>query len=159
MKLATPLEKIKGVGPKTAQALAAAGLKTISDALDFLPRAYDDYSTAVNIADLQPGKVTVKARCESVSTRIVRRGLRITTAVLADKSGKVKAVWFNQPYRETQLKSDAEFIFSGQFGMQYNRYQKSPPKNRARFDEKYSSDYGFFARDFAGKHYSAPKIG
>ena len=127
MKLTTPLEQIKGVGPKTAQALAAAGLKTISDALDFLPRAYDDYSTAVNITDLQPGKVTVKARCESVSTRIVRRGLRITTAVLADKSGKVKAVWFNQPYRETQLKSDAEFIFSGQFGMQYNRYQINNP--------------------------------
>ena len=127
MKLTTPLEQIKGVGPKTAQALAAAGLKTISDALDFLPRAYDDYSTAVNIADLQPGKVTVKARCESVSTRIVRRGLRITTAVLADKSGKVKAVWFNQSYRETQLKSDAEFIFSGQFGMQYNRYQINNP--------------------------------
>ena len=127
MKLTTPLEQIKGVGPKTAQALAAAGLKTISDALDFLPRAYDDYSTAVNIADLQPGKVTVKARCESVSTRIVRRGLRITTAVLADKSGKVKAVWFNQPYRETQLKSDAEFIFSGQFGIQYNRYQINNP--------------------------------
>ena len=127
MKLTTPLEQIKGVGPKTAQALAAAGLKTISDALNFLPRAYDDYSTAVNIADLQPGKVTVKARCESVSTRVVRRGLRITTAVLADKSGKVKAVWFNQPYRETQLKSDAEFIFSGQFGMQYNRYQINNP--------------------------------
>ena len=127
MKLTTPLEQIKGVGPKTAQALAAAGLKTISDALDFSPRAYDDYSTAVNIADLQPGKVTVEARCESVSTRIVRRGLRITTAVLADKSGKVKAVWFNQPYRETQLKSDAEFIFSGQFGMQYNRYQINNP--------------------------------
>ena len=127
MKLTTPLEQIKGVGPKTAQALAVAGLTTVSDALNFLPRAYDDYSTAVNIADLHPGKVTVKARCESVSTRIVRRGLRITTAVLADKSGKVKAVWFNQPYRETQLKSDAEFIFSGQFGMQYNRYQINNP--------------------------------
>ena len=127
MKLTTPLEQIKGVGPKTAQALTVAGLTTVSDALNFLPRAYDDYSTAVNIADLQPGKVTVKARCESVSTRIVRRGLRITTAVLADKSGKVKAVWFNQPYRETQLKSDAEFIFSGQFGMQYNRYQINNP--------------------------------
>ena len=127
MKLTTPLEQIKGVGPKTAQALAAAGLTMVSDALNFLPRAYEDYSTAVNIADLQPGKVTVKARCESVSTRVVRRGLRITTAVLADKSGKVKAVWFNQPYRETQLKSDAEFIFSGQFGMQYNRYQINNP--------------------------------
>ena len=102
MKLTTPLEHIKGVGPKTAQALAAAGLETVADALDFLPRAYDDYSAAVSIADLQPGKVTVRAHCESISTRIVRRGLRITTAVLADDSGKVKAVWFNQPYRESQ---------------------------------------------------------
>ena len=127
MKLTTPLERIKGVGPKTAQALSAAGLETVADALDFLPRAYDDYSAAVNIADIQPGKVTVRAHCESVSTRIVRRGLRITTAVLADDSGKVKAVWFNQPYRESQLKSDAEFMFSGQFGMQYNSYQISNP--------------------------------
>ena len=85
--LTTSLEQIKGVGPKTAQALSAAGLETVADALDFLPRAYDDYSAAVNIADLQPGKVTVRARCESISTRIVRRGLRITTAVLADDSG------------------------------------------------------------------------
>ena len=190
MKLTTPLEQIKGVGPKTAQALAAAGLKTISDALDFLPRAYDDYSTAVNITDLQPGKVTVKARCESVSTRIVRRGLRITTAVLADKSGKVKAVWFNQPYRETQLKSDAEFIFSGQFGMQYNRYQINNPsvelakevakasmENASGIQPVYKSIKNlrpktvqdlmknirpimdFFTRNFAGKYYSAPKIG
>ena len=127
MKLTTPLEQIKGVGPKTAQALAAAGLTMVSDALNFLPRAYEDYSIAVNIADLQPGKVTVKAHCESVSTRIVRRGLRITTAVLADKSGKVKAVWFNQPYREAQLKSGAEFVFSGQFGMNYNSYQINNP--------------------------------
>ena len=125
--LTTSLEQIKGVGPKTAQALSAAGLETVADALDFLPRAYDDYSAAVNIADLQPGKVTVRARCESISTRIVRRGLRISTAVLADDSGKVKAVWFNQPYRESQLRSDAEFMFSGQFGMQYNSYQISNP--------------------------------
>lgn len=125
--LTTSLKHIKGVGPKTAQALSAAGLETVADALDFLPRAYDDYSAAVNIADLQPGQVTVRARCESISTRIVRRGLRITTAVLADDSGKVKAVWFNQPYRESQLRSDAEFMFSGQFGMQYNSYQISNP--------------------------------
>lgn len=127
MKLTTSLEKIKGVGPKTAAALMAAGLVTVEDALDFLPRAYDDYSTAVNIADLQPGKVTVRAHCESVSTRIVRRGLRLTTAVLADDSGKVKAIWFNQPYRETQLKNADEFLFSGEFGMSRNQYQITNP--------------------------------
>lgn len=127
MKLTTALEKIKGVGPKTATALAAAGLRTVEDALNFLPRRYDDYSTSMKIAELMPGKVAIRARCESVSTRIVRRGLRLTTAVLADDSGKVKAIWFNQPYRETQLKSADEFLFSGEFGMNRNQYQITNP--------------------------------
>lgn len=127
MKLTTSLELIKGVGPKTATALSNAGLDTVEDALNFLPRRYDDFSEAVKISELMPGNVVVRARCESISTRPVRRGLRLTTAVLADDSGKVKAVWFNQPYRETQLKSGKEFMFSGQFGMQYNSYQLTNP--------------------------------
>lgn len=127
MRLNTPLSAIKGVGPKTYEALSAAGLHTVEDALNNLPRRYDDYSEVVKIADLKPGKVAVRARCESVETRPVRRGMRITTATLYDDSGKVKAVWFNQPYRDTQLKSDKWFLFSGQFGMQYNRYQITSP--------------------------------
>ena len=127
MKLSTPLSSIKGVGPKTEEALMGAGLKTIEDALVYLPRRYDDFSEVVSIVDLKPGNVVVRARCESVSTRPVRRGMRITTAVLADATSKVKAVWFNQPYRETQLKSGKEFLFSGQFVFQYNRYQLQNP--------------------------------
>ncbi len=125
--LSTSLEHVKGVGPKTAEALSAAGLETVEDALNFFPRRYDDYSTSVKIAELMPGKVTIRARCESVSTRIVRRGLRLTTATLADDSGKVKAIWFNQPYRETQLKTAEEFLFSGEFGMSRNQYQITNP--------------------------------
>ena len=57
----------------------------------------------------------------------MRRGLRLTTATLADDSGKVKAIWFNQPYRETQLKNADEFLFSGEFGMSRNQYQLTNP--------------------------------
>ena len=71
--------------------------------------------------------MTIRAYCESVSTRIVRRGIRLTTATLADDSGKVKAIWFNQPYRETQLKSNGEFLFSGEFGLNRNQYQITNP--------------------------------
>lgn len=105
----------------------AAGLGTVEDALGFLPRRYDDYSHAVRIADLTPGKVVIRARCEAISTRIVRRGLRLTTATLADDSGKVKAIWFNQPYRETQLAGGGEFLFSGEFGLSRNQYQITNP--------------------------------
>ncbi len=127
MNLVSSLEKVKGVGAKTGEQLALAGLRTVEDLVDFLPRTHEDFSEVVSIVDINPGKATIKARCEKIATRPVRRGLRITTATLADESGKLQAVWFNQPYRETQLKSGEEFYFSGEFEFNYNKYQLSNP--------------------------------
>lgn len=127
MNLATSLEKIKGVGPQASAHFAAAGLFTVGDLITFLPRTYEDYSHVTRIADIQPGKVTVKARCEKIETRPVRRGMRVTTATLADDSGKIQAVWFNQPYRATQLKGGGEYFFSGEFEFSYNRFQLTNP--------------------------------
>lgn len=127
MNLLTPIDKIKGVGSKINEQLSSAGIKTVGDLISFYPRAHEDFSRVVDIADIRPGKATIKAKCESISTRPVRRGLRITTATLADKTGKLQAVWFNQPYREKQLKTGEEFYFSGEFEFNYNRYQLSGP--------------------------------
>ena len=127
MNISAPLGQVKGVGEKTGAEFAAAGIHTIYDLITFLPRAYEDFSHVTSIADIKPGKLTIKARCEKIATRPVRRGLRITTATLADDSGKLQAVWFNQPYRETQLKSGEEFFFSGEFEFNYNKYQLSNP--------------------------------
>ena len=118
---------IKGVGEKTGAQFASAGIRTVNDLITFLPRAYEDFSHVTAIADIKPGKLTIKARCEKIVTRPVRRGLRITTATLADDTGKLQAVWFNQPYRETQLKSGEEFFFSGEFEFNYNKYQLTNP--------------------------------
>lgn len=127
MNLMTPLDHIKGVGPKTAEDFQLAGLQTVNDLITFLPRAYEDFSQVTAIADVHPGKLTIKAKCEKITTRPVRRGLRITTATLADETGKLQAVWFNQPYREKQLKTGEEFYFSGEFEFNFNRYQLSNP--------------------------------
>lgn len=64
----------------------------------------------------------------------------MTTAVLADTSGKVQAVWFNQPYRETQLKSKDEFYYSGEFAFKYNKYQLSNPTVEAVKDVQVQTD-------------------
>jgi len=128
MNLRTPLEAIKGVGPKTAEQLEVAGLVTVGDLITFLPRKYEDYSEVVKVADITPGKRTIKACAESVEIKRVRRGMTVTTATLSDGGAKLKAVWFNQPYRATQLKdSTTEFYFSGEFEFSYNRYQLTNP--------------------------------
>lgn len=121
------IEQVKGIGEKTAEQLRAGGIHTVYDLITFLPRGYDDYSNVTQIANIQPGNVTIRARCEKVVTRPVRRGMRITTATLYDDSGKIQAVWFNQPYRETQLKTGETFLFTGTFEFSYNRYQLSNP--------------------------------
>lgn len=123
----TSLQHIKGVGPKTYEQLSAAGLRTVRDIIEFLPRKHEDFSQVIDIAEIAPGKATIRARCETVHTKPVRRGLRITTATLVDDSGKLQAVWFNQPYRASQLSGNDEFYFSGEFEFNYNRYQLTNP--------------------------------
>lgn len=140
MNFAARVETIKGVGEKTAEQFAAAGIHTVNDLVLFLPRKHEDFSDIVSIADIHPGKQTIKARCEKVATRPVRRGLRITTATLADSTGKLQAVWFNQPYRETQLKSGDEFFFSGDFEFNYNKYQLTNPTAEKASEVPISSD-------------------
>lgn len=141
MNLLSPLEKVKGIGEKTGEQFALANLHTVGDLINFLPRKHEDFSEVVKIADIHPGTATIKARCESISTRPVRRGLRITTATLADDSGKLQAVWFNQPYRATQLsKGDEEFYFSGMFEFNYNKYQLSNPSAEKVSDMPVNTD-------------------
>lgn len=141
--LTSSVSELKGVGEKTAEAFARVGIKTVKDLIDWLPRRHEDFSAVTSISELRPGRVTILARCESVETKQVRRGLRITTATLTDGKDKLRAVWFNQPYRATQIKSDQPFLFSGTFEFTYNRYQLTNPaveKPRA-FAEMESTEF------------------
>lgn len=127
MNLSMPLYELDGVGDKTYEALQRAGLRTVKDLVHYLPRTYDDYSHPSTIQDLKPGKVTIIAEVESCDTRPVRRGMKITTAILSDGTSKLKAVWFNQPYRTSQFKSGEKYLFTGTFEFSYNRYQLTNP--------------------------------
>lgn len=122
----SPITVIKGIGEQSAEKFLRLGLKTVGDLLYFLPRRYEDFSQITSIQDVRPGKTTLQARVEDATGRYVRR-LHITEAVLADKTGKLRAVWFNQPYRLEQLKKGEEFYFSGIYERQRNRYVLSNP--------------------------------
>lgn len=131
MNLESSLSSIKGVGPKTAEKLATSGFETVGDIINFLPRAYEDFSQVMKIGDLMPGKVTVKVKAEKVSTRKPRFRMTITEATLRDDTGAVRAVWFNQFYRQKQLETGEEFYISGVFEFARGRYQLTNPSVEA----------------------------
>lgn len=127
MNTALPVSEIKGVGPKTAELLRNAGLRTVRDLIYFLPRKHEDFSQVTAVTAVRPGKVTIRVTVEAVKSRRVRRGMHITEATLVDKTGKMAAVWFNQSYRASQLSAGTEFYMSGEFGLQYKKYQLTNP--------------------------------
>lgn len=127
MDLARPIEEVKGIGPKTAEVLNKAGIFTLRDLVYHLPRDYENFQQAQNIADLKPGKVTVRARVEAISSRHIRGRLTLTEATLRDKTGAIKAIWFNQPYRAKQFTEHHEYYFSGEMKLSYGRYQLQNP--------------------------------
>ncbi|MFV0484778.1 MAG: ATP-dependent DNA helicase RecG [Candidatus Saccharimonadales bacterium] len=123
MDMNAPVREVKGIGEKTAEALAEGGILTMRDLLYYLPRNYENFQMAGKISELKPGKVTLKAKVESIKTSRRRRNLAITEATLRDDSGACRAVWFNQSYREKQFEKDTEYYFSGEFEFSYSKYQ------------------------------------
>lgn len=127
MNLNSSLELVKGVGEKTLEKFENANLRTVGDILEFFPRKYEDFASLTDLSEIKPGKVLFKARAEKISIRRVRRGMTITEAILTDGKEKIKAIWFNQPYRVKQLQDEDDFFFSGKFEFNYNRYQITNP--------------------------------
>ena len=94
--LETPIQFIKGVGPKLAEAIARRGVLTVEDALYLIPHRYEDRRELRSVAKLRPG-VTEVFSGEVVSAGIApsRKGRRFFEAVVFDGSGQITLKWFN----------------------------------------------------------------
>jgi ATP-dependent DNA helicase RecG len=98
--LTTPLQFLKGVGPRRAADLARAGLQTVDDLLHRFPLRYEDRGRLRPIASLYPGEAaSVSGRLLSCGLRATRRpGFKIFEALVGDESGAIRATWLNQPF-------------------------------------------------------------
>jgi ATP-dependent DNA helicase RecG len=104
-----------GIGPKLAETLAGAGVHTLRDLLRYFPREHLDYRRRDRIRTLRYGeRTTIVATVESVRTRHIRAKLTVTTAVVADDSGRIQISWFNQPYLERELRTGRRLAISGE---------------------------------------------
>jgi len=98
--LGTPLQFLKGVGPRRAADLARAGLTTVEDLLYRFPMRYEDRSRLQPIASLKPAMLaSVSGRIVSCGLRSTRRpGFKIFEALIADRSASLRVVWLNQAF-------------------------------------------------------------
>jgi ATP-dependent DNA helicase RecG len=116
-RLSTPIQYVKGIGPKLALLFERKGIRTVEDALYFLPRAYEDRRRLRKIADLEAG------RRETGFGEVVLSGMaffpsrrkRIFQAVVSDGSGTITLKWFHghERYLKDRFKKGRKLIFSG----------------------------------------------
>ena len=119
---------IKGVGPKKSGYLAKIGVNTVEDILYYLPKRYEDRSSVTAIKDLKPGEnKTVQGEIITLSSRTSRAGASIFQAVVADPTGSIHVVWFNQPYLRDMLKAGDKVILYGKAEI-YDRLQMVQPE-------------------------------
>ena len=86
--------------PEQKRALTKLGIRTIRNLLYHFPARYESAGQATTIASLAPGaEVTLYGTVRKPETRKSWKSRRpMAEATLEDASGKIKLMWFNQPY-------------------------------------------------------------
>ncbi|HET7555036.1 MAG TPA: OB-fold nucleic acid binding domain-containing protein, partial [Gaiellaceae bacterium] len=121
-----PVSSLGGVGPALDKKLAKLGLRTVRDLLEHAPHRYEAAVPERRIADLlAEEEAAIAGEVRSVSVRRPRRNLAIVNARVADDSGDVVAVWFNQAWLEEKLRPGTHVRLRGQLkrgGFQVRSY-------------------------------------
>ena len=108
------VERLKGVGDKKQAALAEMGIRTVHDLLTTYPRRWVDRTNECRVSDLRPGVETlVLVTVRSIQKRQTRNRKYVVEAVVGDGSGRFHVVFFNQPWRERQLREGLQIALFG----------------------------------------------
>ena len=109
-----PVTRLKGVGEKKAAGLAHADIFTVLDLLTHYPRRYIDRTREASIGSLAEGdEGMVLAEVERVESRRTRNRRTMVTVRVTDGTGKMTLTFFNQPWRERQLRVGMQAVVFG----------------------------------------------
>jgi ATP-dependent DNA helicase RecG len=118
------------VGDKTAKAVEKAlGLTTVGEFIRHYPRRMNSRGDLTDLSQLVEGEdATVQAEIESASSRRIP-GRKLTILEVTIRSGTQKASlsFFNQPWRERELRPGMHGLFAGKVGRFRNRMQLNSP--------------------------------
>ena len=111
----TPLQFLKGVGPRKAADLKKAGLNTVEDLLFRFPRRYEDRSRLQKIISLRPGMTAaIAGKVLNAGLAHTRRpGFKLFSALVQDESGQIQAVWPNQAFLKDVIRSQQRIVLFG----------------------------------------------
>jgi len=129
--LVTPIQYLKGIGPKRAKSFSKLGINTIEDLLYYFPRRYEDRTKFISISKLQEGQTyTIKAQVLAKGERqsFRRKGFNIIEVAVGDSTGKIFCVWFNQPYLKEYFKVGLTLILYGRIERYAGRLQMNSPE-------------------------------
>src|SRR5437870_5901980 len=112
--LQTALQFVKGVGPQRARQLGRKDLRTVEDALFFVPLRHEDRTRLTPLRELQPGAThTCSGVIVGLSPPPPGRSRVPFSVMLRDESGYLTASWFGGAYLSRVLKRGQRLILHG----------------------------------------------
>ncbi|MBU0476822.1 ATP-dependent DNA helicase RecG [Patescibacteria group bacterium] len=138
MTLLTTIEKIPRVGPQYQKRLKKLGIKTVRDLLFHFPHRYEDFSNIIPISKIKIGETCcLQGKILEINTKKTwKKRLFLTQAILEDKTGAIKVIWFNQPYLASNLKSQDEVCLAGKVLSDENGTYLTNPAHERIFETK-----------------------
>jgi ATP-dependent DNA helicase RecG len=128
--LQSPLQYLKGVGPRRAADLQRVGLHTVEDLLYRFPIRYEDRGSFQTIASLKPGvAASVVGEIVSAGIRPTRRPrFKIFEMLVRDRTGALRAIWFNQPFLKDVFRPHQRVILYGRLELTSHGLQLQNPQ-------------------------------
>jgi ATP-dependent DNA helicase RecG len=104
LELTTPVQYVKGVGPKLAEILATKGIATVGDLLHYLPFRYEDRLNPRGIAELRGGEMATVIGEVRNSGLFRTRRMPIFQLTVGQGRSRLKCLWFNATYLQGKFK-------------------------------------------------------
>ena len=104
LELSTPVQYVKGVGPRIGEVLAAKGIHTVGDLLHHLPFRYEDRLNPRGISELRAGEMATVVGEVRNSGLFRTRGAPIFQLTVGQGRARLRCLWFNATYLQDKFK-------------------------------------------------------